>query len=112
MTEQRITTIEEQRAADPATGQAPPPHTTHSHTTVIADEPRSGGMGKWVMIAILLVLGFLAVLAFTQMSDAEAAKDNAIAGAAESVGGAAEQVGEAAGQMGEAAQDAAQNLGE
>lgn len=94
MAEQRTTEIET------------PSGNTHTHTTVITDSPRSGGMGKWVMLLVLLVIAGLAFVAFTQMGDAEIAKDNAVADAAESVGNAAENVGEAAQDVGEAAQEA------
>lgn len=91
MTEERITEVET------------PSGNTHTHTTVVSDEPRSGGAGKWVLVIVLLVLAVLAFLAFTQMSGAEMAKDNAVADAAA-------DVGDAAGQVGDAAQDAADNL--
>ncbi|QZH74894.1 MAG: hypothetical protein JY451_14805 [Erythrobacter sp.] len=69
---------------------------THTRTTVIRDaEPSSGG-GKWVLLVILLVLAAGALFIFSQMSDAEVAKDGAVAGAAEDVGNAASQVGDAA----------------
>jgi NADPH-dependent curcumin reductase CurA len=93
MTEERIT---ETRTPD---------GNTHTHTTVISDgEPRSGGGSKWAMVLVVLVLGVLAIWAFTQFGESEAAKDNAIAGAAN-------EVGEAAGQVGDAAQDAADSIG-
>lgn len=79
-------------------------HTTTTH--VVRDgETASGGGGKWVLLLVVAVLAVLAFVAFTQMSDAEIAKDNAVAGAAD-------DVGEAAGQVGDAAQDAADNLTE
>lgn len=89
MTEERIT---ETRTPSGDT------HTTH---TVVTDgETRSAGGAKWAMVIVVLVLGVLAIWAFTQFGAAEANKDNAIAGAAN-------EVGEAAGQVGDAAQDAA-----
>ncbi|WP_301751436.1 hypothetical protein [uncultured Erythrobacter sp.] len=47
----------------------------------------------------MIVVGIGAFLAFSQLGDAEAAKDNAVADAAE-------QAGEAAGQVGDAAEQA------
>ena len=87
MTEERITET------------STPEGNTHTHTTVITDQPRSGEGFKWVVLLVLIVVGIGAVLALTQMGDAEAAKDNAVADAAE-------QVGEAAGQVGDAAEQA------
>lgn len=87
MTEERITET------------STPEGNTHTHTTVITDQPRSGGGFKWIMLVALIVVGIGAVLVFSQMGDAEAAKDNAVADAAE-------QVGEAAGQVGDAAEQA------
>jgi hypothetical protein len=86
MTEERIT---ETRTPD---------GDVHTHTTVITDQPRSGGGFKWFGLLVLIVAAVAAVLIFTQMSDAEVAKDNAVAGAAEDVGNAAGQVGDAAEQ--------------
>ncbi len=51
------------------------------------------------MLIALIVVGIGAFLAFSQLGDAEAAKDNAVADAAE-------QAGEAAGQVGDAAEQA------
>jgi len=87
MTEERITEI------------STPDTNTHTHTTVITDQPRSGGGFKWVMLLALVVVGIGAFLVFSQMGDAEAAKDNSVADAAQ-------QVGEAAGQVGDAAEQA------
>ena len=80
-------------------------HTTH---TLVSDRAESGGGAKWVLVILLLVAVVAGVVFFSQASDAEIAKDNAIAGAAEDVGNAASQVGDAAQQAGEAAQDAVQ----
>lgn len=71
----------------------------NTHTTVITDQPSSGGAFKWMGLLVLVVLGVIAVLVFSQMSDAEVAKDTAVADAAA-------QVGEAAGQVGDAAEQA------
>ena len=76
---------------------------THTHTTVITDEPRSGGGGKWALLLVILVLAVVGIWAFSQMGSAEVAKDNAIADAAT-------EVGNAAGQVGDAAQDAADSV--
>ncbi|MCB2065833.1 MAG: hypothetical protein KDE15_04230 [Erythrobacter sp.] len=94
MTEQRTTEIET------------PSGNSHTTTTIITDEPRSGGAGKWIALLGLLVVAALAFVVFTQMSDAQIARDNAVAEAADSVGDAANQVGDAAQNVGEAAQDA------
>ena len=87
MTEERIT---ESRT---------PEGNTHTHTTVITDQPRSGGAFKWFALLALIVVGIGAVLVFSQLGDAETAKDSAVADAAT-------QVGEAAGQVGDAAEKA------
>lgn len=84
MTEERIT---ETRGPDGNT------HTTH--TTVVSDEPRSGGSG-WVIAIVLLLAVVVGVWAFTQMGGSEMAKDNAVADAANEVGEAAQSVGDAA----------------
>lgn len=64
---------------------------THTHTTVITDQPRSGGASKWIGLVILLVLGVVAVLVFSRMTNSDTAKNNAVADAATSVGQAAEK---------------------
>ncbi len=87
MTEERITET------------STPEGNTHTHTTVITDQPRSGGGFKWFVLLALIVVGFGAVLLLSQMGDAETAKDNAVADAAT-------QVGDAAGKVGEAAEEA------
>lgn len=84
MTEERIT---ETRT---------PEGNTHTHTTVVTDQPRSGGATKWIGLVVLVIVGVVALLVFTRMSDAEVAKDSAVAEAAAEVGDAAEQVGDAA----------------
>ena len=91
MTEERITQVE-------APGEG-----THTHTTIVTDQPRRSGAGTWLVLLILVVLGVLAFIIFNQMSGAEVAKDTAIADAAGDVGAAA-------GQVGDAAQDAADSL--
>lgn len=100
MTEERITET------------TTPEGNTHTHTTVITDGQRSGGVGKWIGLIVLLVVAVAAFVVFSQMSDSEVAKDNAVAGAAEQVGDAAKQVGDAAGEVGTAAEDAIDNVTE
>lgn len=63
--------------------------------TVIVETPRSGGSG-WVIALVLIVALIIGVVFFTQMSGSEAAKDNAVANAAQDVGQAAREVGDAA----------------
>lgn len=95
MTEERITEVN----TDSHSGD------THTHTTIVRDaEPSSGG-SKLVLMLVLIALGAGALFVFSQMGGAEAAKDMAVADAAEDVGNAANQVGEAA-------QDAAESLTE
>ena len=84
MAEERITEVE-----TPSGG-------SHTHTTVVS-EPRSGGGGAmWVIVLLLIIAGAIAVFYLSGLGRSEAAKDDAIAGAAEDVGNAAEQVGAAA----------------
>lgn len=83
MAEERITEVES------------PEGSTHTHTTVITDEPRRRGSGG-LIIALVLVLALIAgIYFFTQTSGAEVAKDTAIADAANQVGDAAQQAGNA-----------------
>ncbi len=100
MAEQRTTEIET------------PSGSTHTHTTIVTDNPRSGGMGKWVLLLTLLVVAALGYVAFSQLGAAEMAKDNAVADAAESVGEAADNVGDAAQDIGNAAQEVVGNASE
>ena len=93
MTEERITEIR-----DPETGST---HTTH---TIVTDgESRSGGGSGWLIAVVLLIAVVGGLFLFGNMSGSEAAKDNAVAEAANEVGNAAQQVGDAA-------QDAAEKL--
>lgn len=71
------------------------------HTTIIETPSRGGGAG-WVIAVILIVALVVGVVLFTRSSGSDAAKDNAIANAANQVGAAAEKAGNAA-------QDAANN---
>lgn len=93
MTEERITRTTDEDGNT---------HTTH---TVVSDGAREsgGGMGKILLLLVAIVAIVAAVMIFSNMSNAEVAKDNAI-------GDAAGEVGEAAGQVGDAAQDAAEQL--
>ncbi len=92
MAEERITTVE-----------TPAGDTHTTHTTVIDDGARSGGGSGW-FIGLILILALVAgIYFFTQSNNSQAAKDNAIAGAANNIGDAAKKAGNAA-------QDAADNL--
>jgi len=93
MTEERITTTQL------------PTGVEHTHTTIITEAPRPGGGGRWIFVFLLLAVAVIAGFAFLQASDAEVAKDNAVANAAT-------EVGEAASAVGNAAEDAANNLAE
>lgn len=73
--------------------------TGSTHTTIIDDGRGSGGSG-WLIALILLVAVIGGFYLWSRYGDSEAAKNNAIAGAAK-------DVGDAAGQVGDAAQDAA-----
>ena len=92
MTEERITETTD------ASGNT---HTTH---TVVTESEK--GRINWIVVLLVLGVAFVGVVFLTQDSDAEVAKDNAIAGAAEEVGAAAEQVGEAAQNAGDAVENA------
>ena len=93
MTEERITRTTDEEGNT---------HTTH---TVVSDGDRrsGGGMSTILLVLVAIVAIVAAVMIFSNMSNAEVAKDNAI-------GDAAGEVGEAAGQVGDAAQDAADQL--
>ncbi|MXP46774.1 hypothetical protein GRI43_05120 [Altererythrobacter luteolus] len=70
---------------------------THTETTIVRDrEPSGGGSKTWVLLAILAIVAVIAFVVFAQVSDAEIARDNAIAGAANDVGEAAQKAGDAA----------------
>ncbi|WP_370178595.1 hypothetical protein [Alteriqipengyuania sp.] len=92
MTEERITEH---------TDEAGNTHTTH---TVVTDGEKHGGGGSTILLIILAVIAILvAVYFFSNMSNAEVAKDNAI-------GDAATQVGDAVNDAGEAVEDAADRV--
>ena len=103
MTEERITTTKAPDGTPTAT----------SHTTIIREgEPRrsSGGAG-WLIAVVLIIAVIAGIYILSQGSASEAAKDNAIAGAANEVGEAAGKIGDAAGQAGEAVENAADKVG-
>lgn len=84
MTEERTTTYET------------PDGNTHT-TTIVSDERRSrSGAGIWLIALVLLIAVIAGFFIFTELGGAEAAKDDAIAEAADDVGNAATQVGNAA----------------
>lgn len=91
MAEERITEVET------------PIGDTHTTHTVVTDGDRRGGGAGWLIALVLIVAVIAGIWFFSGMSNSEAAKDNAIANAAENVGDAAQQVGNAA-------QDAADNV--
>lgn len=85
MTEERITETET------PSGNV---HTTH---TVVTDDSRRGGSGAGWLIALVLIIALVGgFYLFSQQSNSEIARDNAIADAAGQVGDAAQNVGEAA----------------
>jgi flagellar basal body-associated protein FliL len=86
MVEERITTVENGTAA-PST-----------HTTIIHDgEPARSGGGSTMIVVLLLVVALVAGLyIYNRSTSSEAAKDNAVAGAANSVSDAAAKMGNAA----------------
>ena len=65
-----------------------------SHTTVIRDPGGSGGAG-WLIAIVLLIAVIAGIYFYSHASSSEAAKDNAVAGAANEVGDAANKVGNA-----------------
>lgn len=70
------------------------------HTTIIHEKSSSSGTGI-VMAVILLIAVIAGIYLFTQTTSNEAARDDAIAEAANSVGSAAEQIGETAEKAGD-----------
>ncbi len=78
---------------------------SHSTTTIVSDDRRSGGSGMWLIgILVLAALGAIAYFV-AQGTAAETAKDNAIGDAAAQVGSAAEQVGETVENVGNSVAD-------
>ena len=83
-----------------------------SRTTIIRDSDSSSsgrGGGIWVGVLAILILGAVGLFAFDRMSDAEVAKDDAVAGAADAVGNAADNVGQAANNAAEAVEEGVSN---
>jgi hypothetical protein len=65
--------------------------------TVVVETPeRSGGGSGWIIALVLVVALIVGIVFFTQMSNSQSAKDNAVANAAHDVGSAAKDVGNAA----------------
>jgi flagellar basal body-associated protein FliL len=91
MTEERITEHTDQDG-----------HTHTTHTIVTEGERKSGGM-TIVLLIVALIAVVAAIYLFSNMSNAEVAKDNA-------VGDAASQVGDAANQAGDAIENAADRV--
>ncbi len=85
MTEERITEVE-----------TPSGNTHTTHTVVTDGEPRRGGMSGWLIALALIIALVVGFVVFSNTSDSEVAKDNAVAEAAGNVGDAAQNVGEAA----------------
>lgn len=85
VTEERITEVE-----------TPSGNTHTTHTVVHDDTPRTGGGSGWLIALVLIVVAIVGFYLFSQQSDSEIARDNAIAGAANEVGEAAQNVGDAA----------------
>ena len=64
--------------------------------TVIVETPSRGSGAGWIIALVMIVALVVGVVFFTQVSNSEAAKDNAVANAAQDVGQAARSVGDAA----------------
>lgn len=87
MVEERITEVHNPEGA------------THTHTTVVSGEPRSGGgAATWVIVLLLIVLAAVAFWFFSGTRGSEIAKDDAISQAAGQVGDAAQEAAGAAKQ--------------
>ena len=72
-------------------GSAQPTHTTVIHET------RSSGSGAGIVLALVLLVAVIGgIYLFSQTTDSEVARDNAVAEAAGEVGNAASQIGDAA----------------
>lgn len=94
-------TTEERRTETHADGS------THTTTVIERDrvEPRRSGGSGILIVAILLIALVIGGYFIMQMSNSNAAKNDAVSEAASDVGAAAENVGNAA-------KDAADNLGQ
>lgn len=86
MTEERITETE---------GSAGETHTTHTIITDREEPRRSGGGAGWMILMVLVIVAVAGFFLFSNMSDSEVAKNNAVAEAANQVGDAAQNVGDA-----------------
>ena len=64
-------------------------------TRIVETPARSSGAG-WVIATVLILALVLGVVFFGRITGSEAAKDNAVANAADNVGAAAKDVGAAA----------------
>ena len=80
-----------------------PSGTTHTHTTVVTDEPRRRSGATWLIVLVLIILALVALWFFSNMSNSEVAENAAVAEAAG-------EVGEAANQVGNAVEQAADNV--
>ena len=78
-------------------------HTHTTHTIVTDGERKGGGGAKMVLLIVALIAVIAAIYIFSNMSNAEVAKDNAI-------GDAAGQVGDAVDGAGQAVEDAADRV--
>jgi hypothetical protein len=83
MPEDRITTVES-------------PEGQTGHTTIVTDKGSGRRGSGWMIAVVLLIAAVAGLLIFSQVSQVEAVKDNAIADAAANVGDAAQKVGTAA----------------
>lgn len=85
MTEERITET-----------QTPSGNTHTTHTVVTGDGERRRGGAGWLIALVLILAAVVGLYLFSQQSNSEIARDNAVANAAESVSDAAGEVGDAA----------------
>ncbi|MCB2059506.1 MAG: hypothetical protein R3E09_14310 [Novosphingobium sp.] len=67
-----------------------------THTTIVTEKGSERSSSGWLIAIALLIAVVAGVYLLTQVSQVEAVKDNAIAGAAADVGDAAQKVGNAA----------------
>lgn len=88
------------------------PDGTADRVTIVRDSTERKTNSSWVILLAILVLAAVAFFAFSQMSDAEVAKDNAVAQAAGAVDEAADNVGAAANQVGDAVEQGVDSLAE